>query len=179
MNYFDIIAGIILLVAAYKGFKRGLVFEVVSIVGLIIAIYGAFKFSNMAESYLIANAKDIEKFIPILSFIIVFLIILLVIMVMGKIMEKLIKFTGLGIFNKLAGVVFGVIKAALIIGILTGLLLRFEPAVIIISDDTKKSSVLYQPVMSLVQACKPIFKDLYHEFKDKIEPDNNLKEVKA
>ena len=61
MNYYDIIAGYILLVAAYKGFKRGLVFELISIVGLIIAIYGAFKFSNMAEVYLLEHAKDIRK----------------------------------------------------------------------------------------------------------------------
>lgn len=179
MNYFDIIAGVILLVAAYKGFKRGLVFELISIVGLIIAIYGAFKFSNMAESYLLENAKDIEKFVPLLSFIIVFLIILLVIMLMGKIMEKLIKFTGLGIFNKLAGVAFGTVKAALIVGILTGLLLRFEPTLKIISDETKQNSVLYQPVMSLVQTCKPILQDMYHEFKDKIEPGKEIKDLKV
>lgn len=179
MNYFDIIVGIILLVAAYKGFKRGLVFELISIIGLVIAIYGAFKFSYMAESYLLANAKDIEKFIPLLSFVIVFLIILLVIILMGKIMEKMINFTGLGIFNKLAGVVFGVIKAALIVGILTGLLLRFEPSVKIINDKTKKNSVLYQPVMLLVQTCKPILQDIYFEFKDKIKPNNESEDVMA
>lgn len=179
MNYYDIIVGIILLIAAYKGFKRGLVFEFISIVGLIIAIYGAFKFSNMAEIYLLEHAKDIEKFIPLLSFIIVFLIILLVIMVMGKVMEKLIKFTGLGIFNKLAGVVFGALKSALIIGILTGLLLRFEPAITIIGDDTKKNSVLYHPIMSIVQTCKPILQDMYYQFKDKIEPGKDQNAITA
>ena len=70
-------------------------------------------------------------------------------MLMGKVMEKLIKFTGLGIFNKMAGVVFGALKSALIVGILTGLLLRFEPAITIIGDDTKQNSVLYQPIMSI------------------------------
>ena len=170
MNYYDILAGIVLLLAAYKGFKRGLVFELISIAGLIIAIYFAFKFSDIAESYLLQYAKDIEKFIPLISFIIVFFIILLVIVLMGKVVEKLLNFTGLGIFNKLFGLTFGAIKAALIIGILTGLLLRFEPAVKIISENTKKNSVLYRPVMTLVQTCKPLLQDIYYQFKDKIDP---------
>ncbi|MBT8196674.1 MAG: hypothetical protein KJO64_09605, partial [Bacteroidia bacterium] len=67
-------------------------------------------------------------------------------------------------------VVFGALKSALIIGILTGLLLRFEPAITIIGDGTKKNSVLYQPIMSIVQTCKPILQDMYYQFKDKIEP---------
>ncbi len=75
MNYYDIIVGILLLIAAYKGFKRGLVFELISIVGLIIAIYGAFKFSNMAEVYLLEHAQDLEKFIPPYFIFMVFLMI--------------------------------------------------------------------------------------------------------
>jgi len=177
MNIYDIIVGIILLFAAYKGFKRGLVFELISIAGLVVAIYGAFKFSNLAEAYLLEHAKNLQNFIPLLSFIIVFLIIILAVMLLGKIMEKFISFTGLGIFNKLLGVAFGCIKAALIVGVLTALLLRFEPAITIIDDDTKKNSILYQPVMKLLHTCKPLIQDFYKEFKDKVEPATDSKEV--
>jgi len=51
MNFIDIFVAALLLWFGYKGFKKGLVFELVSIVALSLGIYGGLKFSDRtAES---------------------------------------------------------------------------------------------------------------------------------
>ena len=47
MNYIDIILGILLLLSAIGGFKKGLIVELASLAALILGIWGAIEFYNL------------------------------------------------------------------------------------------------------------------------------------
>jgi membrane protein required for colicin V production len=50
MNYIDIIIGIVLIVSAISGFRKGLIVEVASLAALILGIWGAIHFSGIRLS---------------------------------------------------------------------------------------------------------------------------------
>ena len=52
MNSTDIVLGVILLLAFYSGFKKGLFVTLASLVGLIAGVYGAVYFSDYAGAYI-------------------------------------------------------------------------------------------------------------------------------
>ena len=49
MNYLDFIIAAPLLFGAWKGYQKGLIFEIAMIIGLILGFYLAFKFSGLIE----------------------------------------------------------------------------------------------------------------------------------
>ncbi len=46
MNYIDIILGLLLLVAAVRGFMKGFIYEVASLAALILGVWGGIHFSR-------------------------------------------------------------------------------------------------------------------------------------
>ena len=117
MNYLDIIIAIPLLLGAYKGFRRGLIFEVAMIIGLIFGIYLAFKFGNMFES-VAAKIVHNSTLLPYFSFFLIFSLVILAMVLLAKLFEGILKITNLNMFNKVAGALFGLLKFGLIISVL-------------------------------------------------------------
>ena len=156
MNYIDIIIAILVLLASIKGFSRGFIKELVSVVSLVLGIYLAVKFSGLVEEYLIENLKDYKEFVSIISFVIVFLIVFLSLKLAGIILSKITKALKLGLVNKLLGILFGAIKVLLFLGIIL-----FETAHLeetlgeIIPKKQIKNSVLYQPTFNIIPVLIP------------------------
>lgn len=61
MNFLDVIIAVPLVYGAYKGFQKGLLFEVAMIIGLILGVYLGFKFSGLVYDLLqkITDDEDI------------------------------------------------------------------------------------------------------------------------
>ena len=55
MNYVDIILAAPLLLGAFKGFKKGLIIELISLIALAVGIWGAVHFSDFAVQLLAEN----------------------------------------------------------------------------------------------------------------------------
>ena len=75
MNYFDIIIIIPLLWGAFKGFKKGLIIELASLIALFLGVWGAIKFSSVVGNYLDQTFTVSEKFLPLVSFAVTFILI--------------------------------------------------------------------------------------------------------
>lgn len=168
MNLLDIIIALPLLWGAYRGFKRGLIFEIFMIVGMIIGLYIAFKFSNLLNGWVSKIVPADSAVIPYLSFIIVFAAILLIMIFLAKLLEKILSITSLNIFNQIAGAVLGIAKFALIVSVVLWLLKSLEPHWNFINDTTKKESLLYAPVLKTATFLTPAFQDIKEEFKEKV-----------
>lgn len=147
MNLLDIIFIIPIVWFAYQGFKRGLIIELASLVALILGIYAAMYFSDYAADFLINNMDMSEKYVPITSFILTFIAVVVIVYFIGKILEKLVNMVALGFLNKLAGLFFGILKAAVLISIVLLILNNFNDD--LISRQKKKNSFLYDPIASI------------------------------
>jgi len=158
MNYIDIIIGILLLLGAINGLRKGFVVEVTSLAALILGIWGAIRFSYIASDYMVRHFDITSRHLGVISFLITFVIIVILVYLLGKVADNFIKAARLGFINRLAGLFFGVLKSALILSILLMILDTINENVHIISDETKENSRTYEPVKRLVPSVFPFVK---------------------
>ena len=176
MNYLDIIIAIPLVWAVYTGFTKGFVIALASLVALIGGIYCAIHFSGITGDFIDRWFDPNPKYLPLISFSFTFLIVVGIVYLIAFLIDRIIKATGLGIVNRLVGVVFNLAKMALILSVIMSL---FNYAGVIrplIPEKAKQESVLYDPVSRIAPAVFPYLK--FEEWKEKFKPeDKDLKDI--
>ncbi len=149
MSFLDIVIGILLVWGLYKGLKNGLFVEVASLVALIAGLYGAIHFSYIAGDYLAEKFDWSEQYLKIAAFLITFFVIIIMVNLAGKFLTKIADFAMLGLLNKVAGGLFGMLKVAVILGALLIFFERLTSSFDIINEETKQESVFYEPIKEI------------------------------
>jgi len=167
MNILDIIFAVPLIWFAYKGFTKGLIIELASLVALLVGLYGAIHFSHITASYIQKhiNAGD---YIEIIAFVVTFIGIVIAVRFVAKAIEKVANFAALGIINKLAGGVFGFLKAAVIVSFLLFIINKTDKYFTIIPKDVKQESKIYRHIVDLAPSIYNKLEDNYKEHMPKI-----------
>jgi membrane protein required for colicin V production len=135
MNLVDFILFLPLAYFIFKGFKKGIVVELLSFVALIIAIIGSMKMTTA-----IISASGIGTNSPYavyVAYFLVFLAIFVLIILFSKLLDKLIKSAQLGFFNKLAGGIFGALKVIFVFSLLIWLSVQVD----VLPDDIEQKSM--------------------------------------
>ncbi len=153
MNFMDIFIAALLLWFGYKGFKKGLVFELVSIVALSLGIYGGLKFSDRTAEYIMEHVDS--QYLPILAFTLTFLIILVLVFAAGKVVERIVNLAALKLVNKSLGAAFGVLKTLLILSVLMVIIESYDKKLEFIPKETKSGSLLYFPLLDFSNKVLP------------------------
>jgi len=160
MNYFDIIIIIPLLWGAFKGFKKGLIIELASLIALFLGVWGAIKFSAVVGGYVQESFTVSEKFLPLVSFAVTFILIVIAVYALAKLLEKLIKAVALGFVNKLAGLAFGLLKVTLIVSIGLYVVDKINGKFGFIEQQQINDSLLYEPVKQVAPTVLPVIDEL-------------------
>jgi membrane protein required for colicin V production len=149
MNYFDLIIAVVLVWAFYSGYKKGIIYMLISFLAIVIGIYAAIHFS-----YLIVDKlgewinKDADQ-LKILSYVLTFVIVFAILHLVGKILDKFLEAVALGFVNRIAG---GALSVAIKIVVLSLALWLFDQAnqiFPIVKQDTLNNSILYKPLKNL------------------------------
>lgn len=159
MGMIDVFLVVPLLWGAYKGFKKGLIVEVFSLVALVLGIIAAVYFPQFAQKSITTTFQLETGIIPILAFITTFLTVVVIVSLLGKMIEKMIDVLSLSFFNKLGGLAFGIIKTALILSVLLFLFEGVNRKFEFIGDDKKQNSLLYKPLVGFSSMMLPILTD--------------------
>ncbi|MFS4454557.1 CvpA family protein [Maribacter sp. 2304DJ31-5] len=149
MVFIDIILGLLLIWGLWKGLKNGLFVEIASIIALVAGIYGAVHFSYITGNYLAAKMEWDAGYINITAFIITFILIVLIVHMAGKFLTKIADFAMLGLLNKIAGGIFGVLKVAVILGTIIIFFEKINANLNFMDEETKKTSTLYPPIKEI------------------------------
>lgn len=127
MRNTDIILLIPLLWGTFRGLYKGLISQVMSLIGLFIAVYFSIKYYTSLA--LIINTHIENKlsrtYISIAAFVILFVLLLILIHYLSKQLEKLTKALHIGSLNHLTGGIFGLIKWAFILSVFIALINKF------------------------------------------------------
>ena len=145
--------------SAYKGFSKGFISELSTLVALFLGIWGGIHLAGFIADFLIGTFNMSEKYVPIISFAITFILIVIAVHFIAKLLIKLIKAVSLNFINKLAGAAFGILKFGLIISIIIVILDKIDSDINFMSEKTKKSSLLYKPVGKIAKTIFPSLND--------------------
>jgi len=147
-----------------RGFSNGFIKEITSLVALIFGIFGAIKFSDYTSSQLIEHFNMSGKYLPVLSFAITFIIIIILVHFLGDLLDKFFKLPVLSLVNRIAGLIFGLLKTALIVSILLVILGYLDKHVNFLPKDKINNSYFYEPVYSLAPLLFNNFKFEQYDF---------------
>lgn len=155
MNYIDIVLALLLVFSAISGFRKGLIVELASLAALILGIWGAIEFSDITSDFLVENFNLKSEHLNIISFIVTFVVIVILVHIVGSVVNKMVEAVMLGFLNKLAGMVFGIVRAALILSIILVVFDKIDNDVQILSPEVKSESRMYEPIRNLAPSLFP------------------------
>jgi membrane protein required for colicin V production len=166
MSFLDIVLGAFLLYALFKGMKNGLFIELASLLSLILGIYIAIKFSYMIREMLAGHVSWSAKYIEIIAFGLTFIAVVLAVHVLAKVLTGIMDFAFLGIFNKLAGAAFSVLKTILLLSIVINLFQKININNMIAKEETLNKSLFYNPIQEVSKYIYPSLEKWYADFKE-------------
>ena len=160
MNVIDIIILVCCIPAIVSGFSKGFVSQAFSLVALVLGVWLSFKFSVPLGDWLKTYADLPGTVLHVISFGVILLIVVLLLRLIGKLVENLVKVVMLGWLNKLLGIVFSLLKAVLILGIVITLFDSIYHLIPFVSSDTLDESLFYYPIKNIAGIVFPYLKEL-------------------
>lgn len=160
MNVIDIIILLCCVPALYNGITKGFISQAFSLVALVLGAWFSFKFAGPLGEWLKSYADLPGPILNVIAFALILVIVVLVLKMTAMTFERLLKVVMLGWLDKLLGVVFALIKAVLIIGLVIVLLDSVLNLIPFISSDTLNESILYHPIKDIANIIFPYLKEL-------------------
>lgn len=165
----DIIFAFIIVLAIIKGYQRGLIVGLFSLVAVIIGLAAAIKLSAVVAGYIGNAVKISEQWLPVISFAVVFIIVVLLIRLGANAIERVVEVVMLGWINKIGGII---LYAAIYI-IVFSILLFYAEQLKLLQPETTRQSVTYsfvQPwgpkAINAIGSVIPFFKDMFEDLKN-------------
>ncbi len=113
----------LLLFFGVAGFLRGLISQLFSVIAIIAGFLVARVFYNQVEQFI--GFKSYYG--PIASFLLTFLVVFILVKVLGYFSEKIMKIVKLSAFNRVCGLLLGMIKGIVVCTLFISLLLIVYP----------------------------------------------------
>ncbi len=151
MNIIDIIIVACVVLGCAIGFRDGVIRQLGSLAGIIVAIFLAKGFGEEIATLLKIEGDNAHVW----GFIIVLVISLMAVALLTAALRKFVKAVNLGSLDRLAGAALGVIKTVLILSVA---LLAFDfvnNVVELVDREPIDSSKLYSPTISVTQYILP------------------------
>lgn len=165
----DFAFAVLLILAIIKGYQKGLILAVFSIIAFIVGLAAALKLSTVVAAWLKDSISVSAKWLPFIAFALVFLIVVLLVRLGAKLVERSFQAMMLGWANRIGGIL---LYAALYLIILS-IFIFYAEKLQLIRPTTIQSSATYnfiQPwgpkVMDNIGRIIPVFKDMFIELGD-------------
>jgi membrane protein required for colicin V production len=159
----------LLILAIIKGYQKGLILAIFSILAFIVGLAAALKLSAVVAVYLKDSISVSAKWLPFIAFALVFFIVVLLVRLGAKLVEKTFQAVLLGWVNRIGGIL---LYATLYLIILS-IFIFYAEKLQLLQQATIQSSVAYkfiQPwgpkLMDNIGSLIPFFKDMFSQLGD-------------
>lgn len=162
----DFVLAIFLVIAIFKGYRKGLIVGVFSVLAFVIGLAAALKLSTLVAEWLEHSVTISAKWLPFIAFALVFLLVVLLVRLGANLIEKAFQMVLLGWVNKLGGILLYAVLYLLILSIF----IFYAEKLQLLQPSAIESSQTYsfvQPwgpkVIDNFGRFIPIFKDMFTE----------------
>ena len=160
MNILDAIILICLIPALIQGLRKGFISQAISIVSVIVGIWASARFANLVADWVAQYITASEQVIKVVAFALILVVVFIALGLLGRLLENILNFAFLGWLNKLLGVIFSLLKAFLIIGLVILAFNSLNNAFGLVKPEVINDSALYGPVKNLADTIFPYIKNM-------------------
>lgn len=161
MNTTDIILLLVVLVpGVITGFTKGFVHQIVTLAALWIGALLSAQFSTTLGTFIQNIVTMPGNTARILAFVLIFIIVYLVLRLLGELIKKIAKDVFGGGIDKLLGVILGVTKTALLVGLIILLFDNLNESLNIIDKKTTADSTAYHCLKEFARFVFPYIKSI-------------------
>jgi len=118
MHWIDLGILIILVLFIFFGFRKGLLHEILGLIGLIAAFFCSIQFGERGSPLLQRLFGLSSSFAGVLSYLIIFIGVLLLFYSLSALVSRLIRATPLALIDRVGGMVLGLLKGSLFLSML-------------------------------------------------------------
>jgi membrane protein required for colicin V production len=165
----DIAFVIVMIIAIFKGLRKGLILGIFSLLAFIIGLAAALKLSVVVAAWLKDSAGSFSRWLPLISFMLVFIAVIFLVGLLARVIKKTMQFAMLGWLDSLGGVVLYVAIYTIIFSVF----LFFAEKLFLVQPSTIRDSNLYPyvapwgpKVMDNLGKIIPVFKDMFTQLQD-------------
>ena len=159
-NRAKIQTGKALIPALIQGLRKGFISQAISIVSVIVGIWASARFANLVADWVAQYITASEQVIKVVAFALILVVVFIALGLLGRLLENILNFAFLGWLNKLLGVIFSLLKAFLIIGLVILAFNSLNNAFGLVKPEVINDSVLYGPVKNLADTIFPYIKNM-------------------
>lgn len=160
MGILDIVLLLCFIPAIIRGLSKGLISEVISLVSIILGAWLAFKFSGLLSTWLADYLQLEPKTLHILAFAIIVILTVLLLYWLGQLLTKVVKIATLGWINRLLGMVIGILKVALILGLIIVTFEGINDKWNLVKPEVLDETVVYNALKDFAHTVFPYLKTL-------------------
>lgn len=160
----DLFFFVSMILAIIKGYRKGFIIAVFSILAFMVGLAAALKFSTAVAGFLQQNINVSAKWLPFIAFALVFFVVVILVRLGARFIENTFKALLLGWVNRISGIILYVILYTIILSILLFYCERLQ----LLQPTTIQSSVTYEYIqpwgpkmMDNMGKVIPWFKDMF------------------
>lgn len=160
MNLLDIILIVCFGAAVVRGIMKGFIEQAMALISIILGVWMSYKFTKLLCGWMHAYIEISDTLLYVICFILIFVAVVLVLHLLCKLIKVSVNFVMLGWLDKLLGVVFALLKTALVVGLIIILFNTLNTKFGFVSAETLGRSKLYMPLKDFAYAAFPYLKML-------------------
>lgn len=155
MSILDIIILVLLVIAVVRGYKNGLVVEVLGMASVFIAGYAAYYLTGPIAGWWKGGFDYKEEVV----FILIFIAFVIGVVYLARLISKLFESVGLGIGDKIGGALISLMKYIIIISVSLAIFMSINDKLELVSKKQMHETMLYDPMTKVTDYLFPYFKE--------------------
>ncbi|MEM6298709.1 MAG: CvpA family protein, partial [Bacteroidota bacterium] len=163
----DVIFVGFMIMAAYRGFQKGFLVELISTISLIVALFLSLYLINTVFSTLLK--ENFSKAGPFSAFIVLYFVIVMAIIGFGRVLKKILKFTFFDTLDNFIGMILAVAKYLVALSFLMAILTYVGFIDGSNPKDPIHETVFYDRLMILYEYIMQIARTMAPQFIDEMQ----------
>ena len=161
MATLDIILLICFLPGIIRGISKGFLEQALSLAGIVVSVWAAFKFSALVCTWLKPYLSLSETTLSVVAFALILVAVCLVVLIVAKLLTKVLEMSMLGWLDKILGLVFALVVNALLLGVFIILFDTLNLKFGFVKPETLDGSIVYCTLRDLCYLIFPYLKAFF------------------
>ena len=160
MNTLDIIILICFLPGIIRGLSKGFLEQAVSLVGMVLSVWCAFKLRGLVCEAIAPHLEMSETLLNVVAFALILIGVSVLALILAKLFTKLVELMMLGWVNRLLGALTSCLVTLVVLGVVIVLFDTVNVKFGLVNSPLLSESVLYEGIKNLAILAFPYMKQL-------------------